>query len=92
MFRLAGHLKKTVAEIEQMSAREFAEWLAYTRYYEAIPDSWRETGLLASALLAPHCDRGKAPKATDFIPIEKPPQHQQQIVEQIKVLQQLFNG
>jgi hypothetical protein len=92
MFRLAGHLKKTVAEIEKMSAREFAEWLAYTRYFEAIPDSWRETGLLASAMLAPHCDRGKAPKADDFIPIEKPPQHQQQMLAQIKQLQQIFNG
>lgn len=92
MFRLAGHLKKTVAEIEKMSAREFAEWLAFTRYFEALPDSWRETGLLASAMLAPHCERGKAPKADDFIPIEKPPQHQQQMLEQIKQLQQIFGG
>lgn len=92
MFRLAGHLKKTVAEIEKMSAREFAEWLAFTRYFEALPDSWRETGLLASAMLAPHCERGKAPKADDFIPIEKPPQHQQQMLEQIKQLKQIFGG
>lgn len=92
MFRLAGHLKKTVAEIEQMSAREFAEWLAYTRYYEALPDSWRETGLMVSAVLAPYSEKGKAPKAEDFVPVERPPQHRQQMVEQIKQLNQFLNG
>ena len=75
-----------------MSAAEFAEWLAYTRYFEALPDSWRETGLLASAMLAPYSPRGKAPKADDFVPVEKAPQHQQQIVDQIQQLQQFFNG
>lgn len=66
----------TVGELERrMTTREFAEWMAYTRYYEAIPDSWAETGLLVSAVLAPHCEKGKAPKASDFNPIEKAPQH-----------------
>jgi hypothetical protein len=92
MFRLAGFLKKTVAEIERMSAREFAVWLAYTRYFEAIPDSWRETGLIASAVLAPYSAKGKAPKADDFVPIDKPPQHQQQMAEQIRQLQNFFGG
>jgi hypothetical protein len=92
MFRLAGHLKKTVAEIERMSAVEFAEWLAYTRYFEALPDSWRETGLIASAVLAPYSAKGKAPLADDFVPLEKPPQHQDQMLEQIKTLQQFFDG
>ena len=32
MFKLAGHLGKTVGELEQtMSASEFAEWQAYDR-------------------------------------------------------------
>lgn len=83
----------TVSELERrMDAREFAEWLAYTRYFEAIPDSWRETGLIASAVLAPYSAKGKAPKADDFVPIEKPPQHRDQMVDQIKQLQQFFNG
>ena len=83
----------TVGELERrMSAVEFAEWLAYTRYYEAIPDSWRETGLIASAVLAPYSAKGKAPKAEDFVPIDKPPQHRDQMVDQIKTLQQFFDG
>lgn len=83
----------TVGELERrMTAQEFAEWLAYTRYFEAIPDSWRETGLIASAVLAPYSAKGKAPKADDFVPIEKPPQHRDQMVDQIKQLQQFFSG
>lgn len=32
MFKLAGHLGKTVSELERtMTAREFAEWQAYDR-------------------------------------------------------------
>lgn len=69
----------TVGEIERrMTTRELAEWMAYARYYQALPDSWAETGLLVSAALAPHCKPGTAPKASDFIPVEKPPQHEQQ--------------
>lgn len=93
MFRLAGHLKMTVGEIERrMSAVEFAEWLAYTRYFEALPDSWRETGLLASAVLAPYSARGRTPKAEDFVPIEKPPQHQDQMFDQLRQLKQDLGG
>lgn len=83
----------TVGEIERrMTAAEFSEWIAYTRYFEAIPDSWAETGLLASAILAPYSAKGKAPLASDFIPIEKPPQHPDQILDQLKQLQQLLGG
>lgn len=83
----------TVGELGQrMSAVEFAEWIAYTRYFEAIPDSWRETGLLASAMLAPYSPKGKAPSAADFVPIEKPPQHQDQMVEQLKQLKNALEG
>ena len=93
MFRLAGHLKMTVGEIERrMSAVEFAEWLAYTRYFEALPDSWRETGLLASAVLAPYSAKGRTPKAEDFVPIEKPPQHSDQMLEQLRQLKNALEG
>jgi len=77
----------TVGDIERrMTMRELAEWMAYTRYYEAIPNQWQQTGLLASAILAPYSPKGKTPKASDFVPIEKPPQHSTQIID---VLQQL---
>lgn len=75
-----------------MSAREFAEWLAYTRHFEALPDSWRETGLIASAVLAPYCEKGRGPKAEDFVPIAKAPQHQDQMIDQIRQLQNFLGG
>jgi len=77
----------TVGELERrMTSVEFAEWIAYTRYFEAIPDSWRETGLLASAILAPYSPKGRAPAADDFVPTERPPQHQDQMLEQLRQL------
>lgn len=79
----------TVGEIERrMSMRELAEWMAFTRYYQAIPNEWQQTGLITSAILAPYSGRGQAPSPSDFVPIEKPPQHQNQIID---VLQQLKN-
>lgn len=69
----------TVGELSRrMDSRELTEWMAYTRYYEAIGNPWAETGLIVSALLAPHAQKGKAPKPSDFIPIEPAPQHQAQ--------------
>ena len=83
----------TVGELERrMSAVEFAEWLAYTRYFEALPDSWRETGLLASAVLAPYSAKGRAPKADDFVPIEKPPQHPDQMRAELEKLLGALKG
>ena len=85
MFRLAGWLKMTVAELShRMSSTEFAEWMAYSTHYEAIPNSWMETGLLATAVLAPHCRRDNMPKPEDFVPLAKPPQHESQILDQLE--------
>ena len=64
-----------------MDSREFAEWVAIHRHYHPLPDEWRQTGLLASASIAPYCRRGTTPKAEDFVPIIKPPQHESQIQE-----------
>jgi hypothetical protein len=93
MFALAGHLKMTVKELsERMDSQELTEWMAYTRYYEALPDAWRQTGLTVSALLAPHCEKGKAPRAEDFVPIEKAPQHGDQMLAQIQMLKAALGG
>jgi len=79
----------TVGEIERrMTTRELGEWLAYTKYFQAIPDSWAETGLMTSAIMAPHCKPGQAPKASDFNPVETPPQHQTQARDVILDLRQ----
>ena len=87
MFRLAGPLGMTVGELcRRMSSQELSEWMAIHRYYHPLPDSWRETGLLASAALAPYCPRGRTPKTEDFVPVEKPPQHEQQMLEQLEEL------
>lgn len=93
MFALAGHLGMTVRELScRMDSAELAEWMAYVRYFQAMPDPWRQTGLLVSAVLAPHSAKGKAPSASDFIPIEKPPQHTDQMLDQIRMLQQALGG
>jgi hypothetical protein len=77
----------TVKELfQRMDSTELSEWRAYTRYYEAIPDSWAETGLLASLASIQYSARGKAPTAKDFIPLEKPPQHESQAADVIREL------
>lgn len=87
MFRLAGHLGMSFKRLcQEVDSRELSEWIAIHRHYHPLPDSWRETGLLASAALAPYCPRGKTPKSEDFVPIEKPPQHELQVLEQLEEL------
>lgn len=87
LFRLAGFLKKTVAELcREMDSREFAEWIAIHRHYHPLPDEWRQTGLLASASLAPYCPRGRTPKTSDFVPVQEAPQHEMQIRENLERL------
>ncbi len=83
-FALASHLKKTVAEIDEMDSREFSQWMAYSRWFRQLDNPWIQTGMVASAMLAPYC-KGKVPDATDFVPIEdKAPQHPTQIAETLK--------
>lgn len=86
--RLAGYLKKTLSEIDQMDSLEFSRWIAWSRFFQPLDDSWTQAGLIASAVLAPHCPRGKTPDANDFVPIERnTPKHPIQIravLEQMK--------
>ena len=82
LFALAAHLGMTVRDIEeQMDSAELSEWIAYSRYFRPLDDSWHQTGVIASAVLAPYTRRGHAPKAEDFIPVDRPPQHNSQITE-----------
>lgn len=77
----------TVAELcQRMDSRELSEWIAYTRYYEGLPDPWKQTALITAAVLAPYCPKGKQPKVEDFLPLEKPPQHELQMIEQLRAL------
>jgi hypothetical protein len=93
MFALAGHLGMTVRELsKRMDSAELSEWMAFARYYQALPDPWRQTGLLVSAMLAPYSSKGKAASASDFNPIEKPPQHTDQMLEQLRQLKNALEG
>lgn len=81
LFRLAGHLHMTVGELcQRMDSRELTEWIAYERYWHGpLSDEWLQVGVVASAALAPYTKRGSSPKPHDFVPVEKPPQHNTQI-------------
>ena len=71
---------------QEMDSREFAEWIAIHRHFHPLPDTWRQTGLMASAALAPYCPRGKTPKAEDFVPVSKAPQHELQMQQALEQL------
>jgi hypothetical protein len=91
LFRLAGHLGMTVRELSRrMDSQELSEWVAFTRYYHALPDPWQQTGLLTSAVLAPYSEKGKAPKASDFVPTEKPPQTSEEMAQELAKLAGIF--
>lgn len=83
-FALASHLKKTVAEIDEMDSREFSQWIAYSRWFRPLDNPWIQTGMVVSSVLAPYT-KGKPPDATDFVPIESnAPQHRTQIEETLR--------
>jgi len=83
----------TVGELcSRMDSRELTEWIAYTRYYSALPDSWEQTGLVVSSLLAPYAKEGKVPKVSDFVPTLKPPQHESQDLAELMKLKAALGG
>jgi len=75
-----------------MDSRELSEWMAVHRFFMPLPDSWHQTGILASAMLAPYSSKGKAPKVQDFVPVEKPPQHRVQEEAVLLELQRQLRG
>lgn len=74
----------------RMTSAELSEHIAYTRWFAALPDPWQQTSLLAAALLAPHCEKGKRPKPADFNPVDKPPQHESQDFAALMNLRRAF--
>lgn len=75
-----------------MDSAELSEWLAVHRYFMPLPDPWHQTGVLASAAIAPYSPKGRPPKAMDFVPIEKPPQHPEQIAAALRQLHAELRG
>jgi hypothetical protein len=63
---------------DTMDSRELSEWMAVHRYFMPLPDSWHQTGVLASAALAPYSGKGRPPKPEDFVPLQQPPRHRLQ--------------
>ena len=93
LFRLAGHLGMTVSELcERMTSAELSEWMALDMFHRPLPDPWRQTGVLASAMLAPYSGRGKKPKAEDFVPVARLPQSADEMAAELAKLKSLAGG
>jgi hypothetical protein len=75
-----------------MNSQELSEWMAVHRYFSPLPDPWQQTGILAASMLAPYSKRGQAPKAADFVPIERPPQHYLQDQAALEELRRQLRG
>jgi hypothetical protein len=69
-----------------MDSQEFSEWIAMHQYYNPLPDPWKETSLVVAATLAPHSPKGRTPKADEFVPVQKPPQHESQMLAELQRL------
>ena len=76
----------------RMDSQELTEWIAYTRYYSALPDPWEQTGLIVSSLLAPYAKEGQVPKTQDFVPTLTPPQHESQDRDALLKLKAALGG
>jgi hypothetical protein len=93
LFRLAATLGWSVKQVcTDMDSAELAEWIAVHTHFMPLPDPWHQTGVLAAAALAPYSPKGRPPKAADFVPIEKPPQHPEQIADALRDLKRQLRG
>lgn len=71
LFLLAGHLGRTVAELEQtLTSQELTEWMAYYRVEPFGPwrDDYRAGQVMALYANSKRGKGGKAFRASDFIP------------------------
>jgi hypothetical protein len=75
-----------------MTSGELAEWMAFDLYHQPLSNPWRQTGVIASAVIAPHCGRGKAPKPDDFVPVARLPQSPEDMAAELAKLKTLTGG
>jgi hypothetical protein len=75
-----------------MDSQELSEWVAVHTYFMPLADPWHQTGVLASSMLAPYAPKGRPPKAADFVPITRAPQHPEQIAAALRQLKQEMRG
>lgn len=88
LFKLAGHLHKSVSEIERtVGSDELTEWMAYHKYFHPIGDVERLLSMLIVAIIGGYRGRkGPLPKADAFRGVSKPPQHEIQIRDELDAL------
>lgn len=75
-----------------MTSRELSEWMAFDVYHQPLENGWRQAGVIASAAVAPHCGRGKAPKPDDFVPVARLPQTAEDMAAELAKLKTLTGG
>lgn len=75
-----------------MTSGELAEWMAFDLYHQPLSNPWRQTGVIASAVIAPHCGKGKAPKPDDFMPVARLPQSPEDMAAELAKLKTLTGG
>lgn len=84
--RLAGHLKKTLKELDEMPCDEYALWQAWSRYHVPFDSTWEQAAMLACMIVAPYMPRGYKITQADFMPVSKSPQAQSQIDETLAAI------
>ncbi len=80
----------TVQQLEQnMTSRELSEWLAVDLFHQPLSNSWLEAGTVAAAAVAPYAKKGKQLSAHDFVPLQRLPQTQADIENELKKLKMI---
>jgi hypothetical protein len=70
-----------------MDSREFSTWIACSRWFVPLDDSWGQTAMIATSVLAPHSKT--VPDPDKFIPREeRAPKHKSQIEDTLRLMSQ----
>lgn len=70
-----------------VDSEELTLWMAFTRYFKAFPDPWRNTAMMLTATVGPNIPKDKPrPKVDDFVPVQRPPQHAAQDMAAVMAL------
>lgn len=66
-----------------MDSREFSQWIAWARWFQPLDDTWGQTAMLVTSVLAPYSKQ--TPDPEKFIPVEdRAPKHPTQIAETLR--------